>query len=135
MKIETIKATPTLVSLKAAVRRLGRALLGAWLIVGPFVGIYARDEEALVVVLMLLAGAYGFAAGRCASEGLKCVAPVLIDGAALLAVLWIASASRELFGAAVAPRLHDYFWAAPALLLLCFWLAELLAARRHHARA
>ena len=128
-------ATPTLVSLKAAVCRLGRALLGAWLIVGPFVGIYARHEEALAVILMLLAGAYGFVAGRCASDGLRCAVPVLIDGAVLIAALWIASASRELFGAAVAPRLSDYVWAAPALLLVCFWFVELLAARRHHARA
>jgi len=135
MNAEKLKAPPTLVSLKAAVRRLGRALLGAWLILGPFVGIYARDEEALAVVLVLLAAAYGFAAGRCASEGLKCAAPILVDGATLLALLWIASASRELFGAAAAPRLQDYVWAAPALLLVCFWLAELLAARRHHARA
>ena len=135
MNAAKIKATPTLVSLKAAVRRLGRAILGAWLIVGPFVGIYAREEEALVVVLVLLAGAYGFAAGRCASEGLKCVMPVLIDGAVLLAALWIASASRELFGAASAVRLSDHLWAMPAVLLVCFWLAEFLAARRHHAHA
>ena len=135
MNAGTTSATRALISLKAAVRRLGRALLGAWLIVGPFVGIYARDEEALVVILMLLATAYGFAAGRCASEGVNCIAPILIDGAALLAVLWIASASREFFGAASAPRLHDYFLAAPAVLLLCFWLAEILAARRYHVRA
>jgi hypothetical protein len=133
--IATDTATPTLVSLKAAVCRLGRALLGAWLIVGPFVGIYARDEEALVVILMLLAGAYGFVAGRCASESVKCLAPLLIDGAVLVAALWIASASRHLFGPAVAPRLSDYLWATPALLLFCFWFVELLAARRYHAGA
>lgn len=135
MSTVRIKATATLVSLKAAVRRLGRALLGAWLIVGPFVGIYARDEGALVVILTLLAGAYGFVAGRCASEGVKCVAPILVDGAVLLAVFWIASASRDLFGPVVAPRLQNFFWAAPAVLLVCFWIAELLVARRHHARA
>jgi hypothetical protein len=135
MNAERIKATPTLVSLKVAVRRLGRAILGAWLIVGPFVGIYSRDEEALVVVLVLLAGAYGFAAGRCASEGLTCVAPILIDGAVLLAALWIASASREPFGAASTVRLSEHLWAMPTLLLVCFWLAEFLATRRHHLRA
>jgi len=131
----TNTASRIVISLKAAVRRLGRALLGAWLMVGPFVGIYARDEEALVVVLILLAAAYGFVAGRCASEGLKCVAPILVDGAALLAVLWIASASRELLGAAAVPLRHDYVWAAPAVLLVCFWLVEILNARRHRARA
>jgi hypothetical protein len=125
----------TVSSLRGAVVRLSRALLGAWLIVGPFVGIYARETDALVVVLVLLAAAYGFAAGRAASDGAACLAPIVFDGLTLLAVLWIASASRELFGAAVAFRLHQHLWVWPALILLCFWLAEFLAARKNPARA
>ena len=125
----------TVSSLRGAFFRWSRALLGAWLIVGPFVGIYARDTEALVVILVLLAAAYGFAAGRSASEGIGCLAPLLRDGLMLVAVLWTASASTELFGAATALGLHEHPWAWPLFFLFAFWLAEFLAARRRPAPA
>jgi hypothetical protein len=114
------------------VLRLARALLGAWLVVGPFVGVYARETDALIVVLVLLAAAYGFVAGRCSSAGLACLKPILVDGAALLAVVWIAGASGSLLGAL---RLHEYRWLFAALLLAGFWLAEFLRARGRAARA
>ena len=44
-------------SLRGAFFRWSRALLGAWLIVGPFVGIYARDTEALGQGAWLITGA------------------------------------------------------------------------------
>ena len=122
-------------ALKRAVMRLGRALLGAWLILGPFVGVYARDDEALVVVLVLLAGAYGFAAGRSTSDGLRWLRPMLLDGLALAALVTIASAAGGLFDSAVALELQRHFWAAPALLFLCFWIRELFGVRRAESRA
>src|SRR5258705_13292396 len=103
----------TVSSLRGAVLRLSRALLGAWLIVGPFVGVYARETEALVVVLVLLAAAYGFVAGRYSAEGAAGLRPILVDGLVLLAVVWIASASRGLLGASIGFRLREHPWTWP----------------------
>lgn len=123
-----IKLTRAIASLTEAVRRFARALLGAWLVVGPFVGVYVRKTEALVVVLILLAAAYGFVAGRCASEGAACLTPILFDGLALVAVAWSASAAGALFYDA-GFRLSEHRWLWPALLFFCFWLAEFVRAR------
>ena len=123
-----IKLTRAIASLTEAVRRFARALLGAWLVVGPFVGVYVRETEALVVVLILLAAAYGFVAGRCASEGAACLTAILFDGLALVAVVWSASAASALFHDA-GFRLSEHRWLWPTLLLFCFWLAEFVRAR------
>jgi hypothetical protein len=127
-----IKWTRAIASLAVAVRRFARAVLGAWLVVGPFVGVYARETDALVVVLILLAAGYGFVAGRCASEGAACLVPILLDGVALLVVLWIADSASSAFRGF---RLSEYRWLWPALLLLCFWLAEFVRSPRRAARA
>lgn len=126
------RSTRVVAALKGAALRLARALLGAWLVVGPFVGVYARETDALIVVLVLLAAAYGFVAGRCSSAGAACLKPILRDGVTLLAVVWIAGASGSLLGAL---RLHEYRWLFAALLLAGFWLAEFIRVSKHAARA
>jgi hypothetical protein len=131
--------TDTIVLLQKAAVHLARALLGIWLLIGPFVLFLFRGESsALIVTLLLLAASYGFVVWRYRTYGVDYVSRFAFDTLTALGVALIAGVLSELL-AFIGLRLHGNILIIPLLILACFGYLEYTQEKkrltRHSAEA
>jgi hypothetical protein len=124
---------PILLLQKAAVH-LARALLGIWLLIGPFVlFLFRGDAKALVTTLVALAACYGFVVWRYRTSGLDYLSRFAFDTLTALGVALIAGALSELL-AFIGFRLRGNILIIPLLILACFGYVEYTQEKKRFSR-
>jgi len=101
-----------LLLLRKTVPRILRAMLGCWIVIGPFVVFLMRWEVYnMLFEYLLLVGAFVFLGVKCWHEGPEYIKRVAFDSGALISFIIVAGA----FSLAVAKLIHVRL---PAVLFL-----------------
>lgn len=124
---------PILLLRKAAVH-LVRALLGIWLLIGPFVlFLFRGDAKALVTTLVVLAACYGFVFSRYRTSGLDYLSRFAFDTLTALGVALSAVVLSEIL-AFIGLRLRGNILIIPLLILACFGYLEYTQEKKRLSR-
>jgi hypothetical protein len=121
---------------KKLMPRLLRALLGFWLLFGPFLVFLIRWKTYEVTLMyVLLVGAFIFVGVHCWSHGAAYLRQLGSNTATALASLLIGGGLSGLIGKTTGVRLHSSMLFLPLVILAGFVLADYYAERKASAAA
>jgi hypothetical protein len=111
--------------LRKAAPRLLRALLGMWLVVGPFVVYLIRwQTHELVIVFLAVIAAYVFVGWRCRMEGMPYLSRLAIDTVTALGVTLVAGGLSGILAKLTGIYLYGNVLFVPLVILAGFWVLE-----------
>jgi hypothetical protein len=121
--------------LRKAGPRLLRALLGIWLITGPFVVFLIRWKSyELVIVFLAVIAAYVFVGWNSRVSGLPYLSQLAIDTATALAATLVAGGLSGILAKLTGIHLHGNVLFVPLVILAGFWILEYGRERRRLAQ-
>jgi hypothetical protein len=111
--------------LRKAGPRLLRALLGVWLVTGPFVVFLIRWKSyELVIVFLAVIAAYVFVGWKSRIEGVPYLSQLASDTATALAATLVAGGLSGILAKFTGIYLHGNVLFVPLVILAGFWILE-----------
>ncbi len=121
--------------LRKAAPRCARALLGMWLVIGPFVVYLIRwQTHELVFVFIAVVCAYVFVGLRCRMEGRSYLKQLAFDTMTALGVTFLAGGLSGILAKLTGIHLHGHVLFVPLVILAGFWILEYGREKRTLAR-
>jgi hypothetical protein len=122
-------------ALRKAAPRFLRAVLGSWLVMGPFVVFLIRWRPIeVVLVFILVVGAYVFVGWNCLAWGRTYLTQLAADTAIAVGFILLAGVLSGIIAKLTGVYLHGHVLFVPLVVFAGFFVLEYLRERKHVTR-